>query len=50
MVFKNLGEEKAMEIMKDFVSKGLSEDDAYMEVYSIECNLDNEELIEDIEF
>ena len=48
MVFENLSEEKAIEMIKEFIKNGLSEDDAYMEVYSIECNLDNEELMDDI--
>lgn len=41
-IFKNLGEEKAGRIWLDLVAKGMSEDDAYTEVYSIECNLDEE--------
>ena len=42
-VFKNLGEEKAKEIYDSFIAKGLSEDDAFTETYSIECNMDEED-------
>ena len=45
-VFRNLGEEKAKELYDKFVAEGMSEDDAYNEVYSIECNMD-EDLDED---
>lgn len=41
-VFSNLGETKANELYKGFRAKGMSEDDAFSEVYSIECNLDEE--------
>ncbi len=41
-VFKNLGEEKAKELYNEFVAKGMSEDEAFDEVYSIECNMDKE--------
>ena len=43
MVFKHLGEEKAMKLYNEFLAKGMSEDDAFNEVYSIECNMDNED-------
>ena len=43
MVFKHLGEEKAMKLYNEFLAKGMSEDDAFNEVYSIECNMDNDE-------
>lgn len=42
-VFKNLGEEKAMELYNKFIAHGMNEDDAFTEVYSIECNMDDEE-------
>lgn len=41
-VFSNLGETKANELYEEFRAKGMSEDDAFSEVYSIECNLDEE--------
>lgn len=40
-VFVNLSEEKAKEMVDDLISKGYSEDDAFTEVYSIECNMDH---------
>lgn len=43
MVFKNLSEEKAKKLYDEFIAKGLSEDDAFTEVYSIECNMDEED-------
>lgn len=42
MVFENLGEEKAMELYNEFIAKGMSEDEAFGEVYSIECNMDED--------
>ena len=42
-VFENLGETKAKELYDNFIAQGMSEDDAWTEVYSIECNMDNEE-------
>ena len=42
-VFKNLGEEKEKELFEELKSKGMSDDDAFGEVYSMECNLDDEE-------
>ena len=47
-VFENLGEEKAKEMIDELISKGYSEDEAFTEVYSIECNMDEEELIYDV--
>ena len=41
-VFENLGEEKAEKMMKDLIAKGYSKDEAFDEVYSIECNMDEE--------
>ena len=43
MVFKNLGEEKAKELYNKFIEQGMNEDDAFNEVYSIECNMDEDE-------
>lgn len=40
MVFENLGEERAAELYDRFLADGMSEDDAFNEVYSIECNMD----------
>ena len=42
MVFENLGEEKAKELYEKFIAEGMSKDDAFNEVYSIECNIDEE--------
>lgn len=39
-VFENLGEAKAKELYDRFIASGMSEDDAFNEVYSIECNMD----------
>lgn len=41
-VFENLGEEKAKEIIDELITKGYSKDDAFTEVYSIECNMDED--------
>lgn len=46
-IFENLGEEKAKELFKHFKAKGMSDDDAYNELYSIECNLDTPDEISD---
>ena len=43
MVFVNLSEEKAMEMFDELIAKGYSEDDAFTEVYSIECNMDEDD-------
>ena len=42
-VFENLGEEKAKELYDEFIAKGMSEDDSFTEIYSIECNIDEED-------
>lgn len=39
-IFENLGEEKAKEMINELVAKGYSEDEAFTEIYSIECNMD----------
>lgn len=41
-VFENLGEEKAKKLYDEFIANGMSENEAFDEVYSIECNLDDE--------
>lgn len=41
-IFKNLGEEKAKELYDSFIAQGMSKDEAFNEVYSIECNMDEE--------
>lgn len=41
-VFENLGEAKAKELYGKFRAEGMSEDEAFSEVYSVECNLDHE--------
>lgn len=43
MVFKNLGEEKAKELFDKFIAEGMSKDDAFNEIYSIECSMDEED-------
>lgn len=40
-VFTNLGLAKAMELYNQFISQGMTEDDAFSEVYAIECAADN---------
>ena len=42
-IFENLGEEEAMKLYNELIEEGYSEDDAFSEVYSIECNLDDKE-------
>ncbi len=42
-VFENLGEERAGELYDKFIAQGMSEDDAFNEVYAIECSMDEEE-------
>ena len=39
-VFENIGEEKAKELYDKFIAQGMSKDEAFGEVYSIECNMD----------
>ena len=44
-VWKNLGEEEAARRINDLVmAKGYTEEEAFTEVYSIECGLDDEEV------
>lgn len=42
-VFKNLGEDKAEEMFNELVASGHTKDEAFTEIYSIECNMDGEE-------
>ena len=42
-VFENLGEEKAKAMVDELIARGYSKDDAFGKVYSIECNMDNED-------
>lgn len=46
-VFENLGEAKAKELYDKFIAEGMSDDDAFGEVYSIECNMDENYLDDD---
>ena len=41
-VFENIGEERAKELYNKFIADGMSEDEAFDEVYAIECNMDEE--------
>ena len=41
-VFENLKDEKAKELYDKFIAEGMSEDDAFNEVYSIEYNMDED--------
>lgn len=42
-VFHNLGPEKAEELYNQKINEGLSPDDAWLEVYSEECSMDEDE-------
>lgn len=42
-VFNNLSEEKAKAMYDDLIAQGFTEDDAFTEVYSVECNADEED-------
>ena len=42
-VFQHLTDEQVNEYMEKFITQGMSEDDAFTEVYSIDCNMDEEE-------
>ena len=42
MVFKNIGEDEAKARYDKLIAEGMSEDDAYTEVYSQECNKDDD--------
>lgn len=42
-VFTNLGLAKALKLYNKFIAQGMNEDDAFSEVYAIECNMDKSE-------
>ena len=42
-VFQHLTDEEVNEYMEKFIAQGMSEDDAFTETYSIECNMDEED-------
>lgn len=42
-VFQYLTDEEVNEYMEKFIAQGMSEDDAFTETYSIECNMDEED-------
>ena len=44
MVFQHLTDEEAYSLFLEFREQGLNEDDAWNEVYSIDCNMDEEEF------
>ena len=39
-VFENLSEDFVKEKLKEYQAQGMSEDDAFTELYSMECNED----------
>lgn len=41
-VFENLGEDKAYKLYRQFKKQGKTSDEAFTEVYAIECNIDKE--------
>lgn len=43
-IFINLGEEKAKKMIDELILIGYSEDDAFTEVYSIECSMDEDDF------
>ena len=43
MIFKNLSEEKAKELFDKFIAESMNKDEAFNEVYSIECGMDEED-------
>lgn len=47
-VFKNLNEEQAKELYERFIASGMSEDDAFTEIYSVDCLMDDDDLMEDL--
>lgn len=42
-VFQHLTDKEVNEYMEKFIAQGMSEDDAFTETYSIECNMDGED-------
>ena len=41
-MWENLGSDKAMELYNQFLAEGMNADDAFIEVYAIECGMDKE--------
>ena len=42
-VFENLSEDFVEAKLKEYQAQGMSEDDAFTELYSMECNEDDEQ-------
>ena len=40
MVFEHLTEDEVERLCEDFLSHGMSEDDAFNEIYSMDCRMD----------
>lgn len=43
-VFMHLSDREVKELMDKYMSDGMSEEDAFTEVCSIDCNMDEEEF------
>ena len=43
MVFEHLTEDEVERLYEDFLLHGMSEDDAFNEVYSMDCRMDSNE-------
>ena len=43
MVFQNLSDEYVEKKYNEYIAQGMSEDDAFTEIYSEECNQDGED-------
>ena len=43
MVFEHLSEEQAEKLYKEFIAQGFDKDTVFNEVYSIDCNMDEED-------
>lgn len=41
-VFENIGDEEAMRLISSLIEAGMSEEDAFTEAYSVECNKDDD--------
>lgn len=42
MVFEHLSEQEVSDLFEKFKREGLSDEDAFTEVYSVDCDLDND--------
>ena len=42
-IFENLTDEQVKEMLEELLAKGYTEDQAFMEIYSKDCSLDNDE-------